>query len=123
MDDTDIVARFNAAITAADIGALAGLITDDHRFVDPAGNEIAGREEVLAAWRGFFQAFPGYRNTFAQTRADGGSLCLMGASHCSDPRLDGPALWRATLQGGKLAAWEVFDDTADTRRALGFMSG
>ena len=53
MDDTDIVARFNAAITAADIGALAGLITDDHRFVDSAGNEIAGREEVLAAWRGF----------------------------------------------------------------------
>lgn len=123
MDSIDTIEDFNAAITAGDLGALARLVTDDHRFVDSAGTVIVGREAVLAAWQRFFEAFPGYRNIFEATRAEGDVVCLRGASRCADPRLDGPALWRATLEGSRLASWEVFDDTDATRAALGFASG
>ncbi|MCB1347545.1 MAG: nuclear transport factor 2 family protein, partial [Maritimibacter sp.] len=101
MTPLEIVHAFNDAITAADAEGLGRLMTDDHRFTDPAGTEIAGRAAVLAAWAGFFAAFPGYRNLFDDIRTAGDTICLRGVSECSDPRLDGPALWRATLDGGR----------------------
>jgi ketosteroid isomerase-like protein len=41
-------------------------MTEDHTFVDSAGNAVAGRQRVLDAWRGFFDAFPDYRNEWAE---------------------------------------------------------
>lgn len=123
MDTTAPIREFNAAIAAADLVAIARLITDDHRFVDPAGRAIVGRAAVLDAWRGFFAAFPGYVNIFDEMRAEGDTVCARGASRCGDPRLDGPALWRVTLRRGRPSVWEVFDDALETRARLGFVSG
>lgn len=113
------VIAFNEAITAADLDALAGLLTDDHVFTDSAGTEIAGKPAVCDAWSGFFAAFPGYRNIFDSIATDGDTVIATGESRADDPRLSGPALWRARVTGGQLASWEVFDDTANIRAQLG----
>ena len=57
-----VAAAFNEAINTRDLDRLAGLMTDDHTFVDSAGGTVAGKPACVEAWRGFFEAFPDYRN-------------------------------------------------------------
>ena len=105
---TDVVAAFNDAINAADLERLEALMTEDHRFVDSAGQEVAGRAACVDAWRGFFASFPDYRNVFEQIREVApGELVVDGRSVSSDPRLDGPARWSATVVGGQVRRWQV----------------
>jgi ketosteroid isomerase-like protein len=111
---------FNDAITARDIGALRGLMSHDHTFIDSAGNVVSGREDALEAWQGFFEAFPGYRNVWTTVTTSGERLTACGHSICAvDPRLDGPALWTASAFGGKVSEWRVYEDTPETRALLG----
>ena len=82
-----------------------------------------GRSAALAAaWQAFFRAFPDYRNIFHDMRVSGSQVTCRGESRCSVALLDGPALWRATIAAGLIARWEVFDDTPENRRTLGFAS-
>jgi ketosteroid isomerase-like protein len=82
-------------------------MADDHTFVDSAGATIAGRPACIEAWRGFFDAFPDYRNVFASLVADGDIVTAAGHSECSEPALAGPARWTATIRDGKVARWQV----------------
>jgi hypothetical protein len=91
---------------------------DDHTFVDTEGGVVSGKGECLAAWRGFFAAFPDYRNVFASLSADGDTVTIVGRSECSEPSLHGPALWTATVRDGKVAQWRVYADTFENRRRL-----
>jgi ketosteroid isomerase-like protein len=114
-----LVRSFNACISGRDADGLATLMTDDHVFVDTAGSRVAGREACLEAWRGFFAAFPDYQNAFERMRIAGDHVVIAGHSSCSDPRLDGPALWSAKPRGSQLCEWRVYDDTAANRERLG----
>lgn len=114
-----VVAKFNACINEADLEGLVALMTDDHAFIDSAGSTISGKQAVAAAWSAFFCAFPGYRSEFFRDRVNGDTIAIEGRSSCSDPRLDGPALWRARIRDGRVAAWQVYKDTPEMRRSLG----
>jgi uncharacterized protein (TIGR02246 family) len=115
-----VVVEFNEAINSRDLSALAGLMTDDHSFVDAEGNAVSGREAVLEAWRGFFDAFPDYRNVWAELRSKGDVFVATGHSVCAtEPRLDGPAIWTATVRGDRVSVWRVYEDAAEERSRLG----
>jgi 2-haloacid dehalogenase len=115
----EVVLEFNAAINRQDLDRLARLMTDDHEFVDSAGNVEQGRTRMTEGWRGFFTAYPDYRNTFMRVSARGDEVTVIGFSTCSTPELDGPALWRATVAGDRVARWQVLVDTPDHRAELG----
>ncbi len=126
MDDLQrlaTVSRFNDFINAQDIERLSQMMTDDHMFIDKLGNKICGRSACAQAWRGFFAAFPDYRNIFAQIFELGEFVVVVGRSTCSDLRLDGPALWTARLRDACLAEWRVLDDLPKTRSELGLAEG
>jgi ketosteroid isomerase-like protein len=111
---------FNDAITRRDLAALRGLMTDDHAFVDSGGNVISGMRDALDAWRGFFEAFPDYRNVWTDLTADGDTLIATGHSICAtEPELHGPAIWAATVRGDRVSVWRVYEDTPDNRARLG----
>jgi ketosteroid isomerase-like protein len=115
----DVVTRFNAMINARDLDGLAALMSADHTFVDAIGGTVSGRPACLDAWRGFFAAFPSYRNEFASIRATGAVVVVTGRSRCAElAELDGPALWSAVVDGDLVREWRVYDDTPQTRRAL-----
>ena len=116
-----IVTRFNACINARDADGLAELMTDDHVFIDSLEASVRGKAACLEAWRGFFEQFPDYANTFEELRAnaDQDTVVVRGYSTCSDAALDGPALWRARVSDGKVAEWRVYDDAVDNRDRLG----
>jgi ketosteroid isomerase-like protein len=114
-----LLRSFNACISRRDVGGLSMLMTDDHVFIDTAGARVTGKEACLEAWRGFFAAFPDYRNVFERMRIVGDHVAIAGHSSCSDPRLDGSALWSAKLRGSQLCEWRVYDDTDANRERLG----
>jgi ketosteroid isomerase-like protein len=126
MDGADIrtyASSFNSRINAQDLGGLSELMTDDHVFIDAAENVVSGKRACLKAWQGFFAAFPDYKNTFDSMHATGDSVAIVGRSSCSDPRLDGPALWRAKIRGSQISEWRVFEDTKSNRVSLGLQVG
>lgn len=102
-DPVSVAGRFNDSINDRDIDGLASLMADDHTFVDTEGGVVSGRHACLEAWRGFFTAFPDYRNIFASFTMRGDVVTIVGHSLCSMPGLAGPALWTATISGGKVA--------------------
>ena len=113
------VLRFNECINHRDLEGLVSLMTSDHRFVDAAGRQVRGREAVRDAWRGFFSKFPDYQNVFAQLTSHGQEVVIVGNSTCTESTLNGAALWKVRVDAGLIVEWCVFDDNAETRRALG----
>jgi len=114
------VLAFNDAINARDVAALDRLMTEDHSLIDSAGHEISGRDEVLSAWRGFFDAYSDYRNIWSEVRPTGEFVIATGRSTCStEPQLDGPAIWAAKTRGERISEWRIYEDTEANRRRLG----
>ena len=60
MTRKETILAFVDAINAHDPDGLAQLMSDDHTFIDAHGNEVSGREQMLAGWRGYFEWFPDY---------------------------------------------------------------
>lgn len=116
--------RFNEAINRADLAALGNLMTGDHSLVCYGSVDASGRDASLAAWRGFFEAYPGYLNTMAVVVSQGGLVAMAGSSECPrEPELEGPALWSATVEdSGLLSEWRVWRDTPENRHLLGLPS-
>jgi len=70
------------------------------------------------AW--FFGAYPDYRNEFASiVSASSDAVAVSGRSFCSEPALDGPALWTARVREGRVCEWRVYEDTPETRARIG----
>jgi len=118
-DPVAVAARFNDSINRRDVEGLARLMSDDHRFVDAEANSVAGKSACLDAWRGFFDAFPDYRNTFTSLTANDDVVTIVGYSECAEPSLAGPALWTATITGETVTEWRVYTDTPENRARLG----
>jgi ketosteroid isomerase-like protein len=116
------VLRFNDFINAGDIDGLARMMSEDHVFIDTANNKIVGKAACISAWRGFFAAFPDYRNDFEYLCLRGDFVVVVGRSASSDPRLQGPALWTAAVRGGLVVEWRVLADTPANRASLGLPS-
>lgn len=121
MNESEAVAtRFNDMITAADADGLADLMAESHSFIDSAENTVSGRAACREAWRGFFEAFPTYRNEFVSVDERDGIVIMTGRSVCAEnSELDGPAIWTARTVGRLVSEWRVYDDTPQVRRELG----
>jgi ketosteroid isomerase-like protein len=119
MDPQALTLQFNEHINNRNLDGLAALMTDDHVFIDAAGRPIHGKEQCLKAWQGFFSSFPDYQNIFDSLIVGEHTVSVIGRSACSDQRLDGPALWTATVRENKISEWRVYDDTPNNRRKLG----
>ena len=117
---TTIALHFNACINTRDLAGLAALLTDDHTFIDAANTAVHGKHRVVEAWQGFFALFPDYRNLFDRVESRQDLVAIMGCSTCSEPQLDGPALWTAKVRGDQVAEWRVYTDTPANRLALSF---
>src|SRR5262249_46329752 len=114
----DVAIRFNDAINRRDVDELARLMTDDHAFTDTAGAGVTGKADCLAAWRGFFEQFPDYRNTFTRTLARGDVAIAVGYASCATEALDGPAIWTAETRGSQVSHWRVHHDSLAVRASL-----
>jgi hypothetical protein len=98
-------------------------MTEDHTLITGTEDPVDGREACLFAWRQFFELFPDYRNAFERVWAVGRVVRMSGRSVCTDERLNGPAIWKAVVEGTRVREWYVDEDTPEGRRRLGHDSG
>lgn len=117
MKPEEVVLQFVAAVNKADVDGLAGLMTDNHVFVDSSGSRTTGREAMRDAWSLFFQTVQGYRINVEEIYSLDVKVVLTGLasgvySTSGRPRASGfwsvPAAWRAVVKGDRIAVWQVF---------------
>lgn len=112
----ETIQAFIDAINAHDVESLAKLMSDDHIFIDPHGNEMRGKETMSDGWRGYFEWFPDYQIEVADSFENGEVFAMFGFAGGSfkgnaDAKWRLPAAWKAIVKDGHIALWQVFADT------------
>jgi len=112
----ETIQAFIESINAHDVGSLAKLMTDDHVFIDSYGNEMQGKETMIAGWRGYFEWFPDYYIEISEVFQNGESFAIFGFAGGSfkgndDAEWRLPAAWKVMVKDGRVDLWQVFADT------------
>lgn len=112
----EVIFAFIECINAHDVEGLGTLMSDDHAFIDANGNQVSGREKMIAGWRGYFEWFPDYYIEVTEVFEEGEQLALFGLAGGSFKKKEGenwrlPAAWKATVKDGRVTLWQVFADT------------
>ena len=112
----EIILAFIDRINAHDVEGLGKLMSDDHTFIDAHGNQVSGKEQMVAGWCGYFEWFPDYFIEVTDIFENGemfGMFGFAGGSFKGRPdaswRL--PAAWKAIVKDGRVALWQVIADT------------
>jgi ketosteroid isomerase-like protein len=118
---------FVRAINRQDVGALAELMTEGHRFVDSLENVVTGRDRMLAGWKSYFAMVPDYTIAVEETYCDGPIVVMLGKAQgtyavdgrtAAENRWETPVALRARVEGGKLAEWQVYADNEPLRQIM-----
>ena len=127
MSPNEAVHRFVETINGGDPERIAELLTECHRFVDPGGRVVEGREAMLEAWRGYLEKVPDYRIEVEETFFKGTLVVILGTAR-GTYRPKGwiragnawstPAAWRARVAGDLIAEWQVYADNEPIRRLM-----
>jgi uncharacterized protein (TIGR02246 family) len=122
-----IVERFVAAINAHDVEQLVALMTLDHRLVDSLGKVLTGRDQMRAAWSGYFAMVSDYHITIERVFSDaqevivcgvaGGTLSTGGA-YRPENAWSTPVALRAQITEGLIAEWRVYADNEPLRESM-----
>jgi ketosteroid isomerase-like protein len=103
-----IALKFNEKINLQDLEGLAGLMTEDHTFIDNSGEITKGKDVMKEGWRRFFEKYPDYKNTFTSVVVQENVVVMVGYSTCSYKPLDGPNIWTAKIRQGLVSEWRVY---------------
>lgn len=60
MTNKQTAVAFIERINAHDVPGLGELMSADHTFIDAHGNQVSGKEKIIAGWRGDFEWFSDY---------------------------------------------------------------
>lgn len=119
--------KFVETINVHDVDGLAGLMTEDHIFIDSLGSAVHGREAMRKGWGGYFRMVPDYTLTIEGTYSLGNTVILLGSAHgtyTNDGRLlpenawKTPAALRAVIEDGKVKEWRVYADNEPIRQLM-----
>ena len=119
------VVSFIDAINRGDVNRLGDLMTEDHHldvFDEPP---LRGRDANLDAWRGYVLAFPLYVIYVERVAEHNGEVAVLGhttGSHLGlpdDEEVRLSLIWKARVEAGKLACWQLVDDTVEGRKQFG----
>src|SRR5579863_1309867 len=109
-----LVEGFAARINAHDAPGIVALCTEAHVFTDGLGNRLTGHAALLSGWRAYFGLFADYRIEVEHCVAHGELVLLSGwaqGTHgASGLTFRIPAAWRARLEAGRIAEWQVYAD-------------
>lgn len=108
--------QFNECINNRDLGGLAGLMTDDHTFIDRSGNVKSSKQVMVEIWRQFFGLVPHYRNTFEHVQSKGDTVVILGHAYWSEEQPRDPVIWVARIADDLVAEWRILEDTPENRR-------
>jgi ketosteroid isomerase-like protein len=132
--ETDVVRvalRFVNEINRHDVGALLGLVSPDHTFVDGLGHELRGVDRLREAWTSYFRTIPDYRIVIEDHLQFGpvvglfgsaSGTCAAGNELSSARRWKIPAAWKAVVRDNHVERWQVYADNEPVRKILATLS-
>ena len=127
MTAIETVQEFIDAINQRDIDRICRLMTEDHLFIDSLGAEFRGGDGMRKGWAAYFSMVPDYAIQVKESIAEGQLVVVTGmarGTYSPDGKLktnDGwstPAAWRAVVDNGRIATWQVFADNEPLRMIL-----
>jgi len=71
-----IALQFNEYINNQDIESLSSLMTEDHIFIDRAGDEYG---DMINGWKEFFTNYPTYRNYFTRVESKDNLVIILSS--------------------------------------------
>ena len=108
--------QFNECINKQDIDGLSSLMTEDHVFADRAGNGDKGKESMTKGWRGFFDMFPEYKNTFVRVQSQYELVVIYGYAVWKNGTERDYVIWTAKIKNNLVAEWRIYEDTEDNKK-------
>jgi ketosteroid isomerase-like protein len=112
-------------INRSDPDGLGALMTVDHTLQVFDEEPLIGRDANVAAWRGYFAAFPEYVIYAHRIAVDGAVVAVQGwttGSHLGLPdedELELSLIWLATVVDGAVSRWQLIEDVDANRRRFG----
>ncbi|MFX1379912.1 MAG: hypothetical protein ACFFA4_12555 [Promethearchaeota archaeon] len=111
------VLQFNEYINNQDIEGLTSLMTEDHIFIDRAGDRFG---DMVNGWKEFFTNFPSYRNYFTRVESRDNLVVIIGYAKWSTESLEEDhAIWTAKVDNDKVELWQIYEDTEANRKKFG----
>ena len=127
MTAIETVREFIDAINQQDVGCICRLMTDDHLFIDSLGGESRGRDVMRKGWAAYFSMVPDFAIEAKESFADGQLVLVTGIARGTyspggtlkpDDGWSTPAAWRAIVDSGRIATWQIFADNEPIRLIL-----
>ncbi len=121
MTAADSILRFVEKINRHDLQGLVALMTEDLLFTDSEGNQVRGRQKMLAAWQGYFSMMPDYHIQVEKVFQNQDEVVLLGTAKgtyalggklLKKNRWEIPAAWRGVVQNGLVKEWQVYADNS-----------
>jgi len=122
-----VAQQFVRAINRQDVDAIAGLMTEGHRFIDSLGNTVTGSAAMRAGWAGYFRMVPDYSIAVEEAYSDGPVAILLGTAQGTylaggelkpENRWSTPVAIRAFVEDSKVAEWRVYADNEPIRKLM-----
>ena len=127
----DTVLAFLEQINARSADGLCALMTEDHVFLDGLGNRMQGKEAMRKAWTGYFRMFPDYRVSHTDIFSRGDVVAAFGTAEgtlavkeqlSKENHWSVPSAWRAVVENGLIAEWQVYADNQSARKIMGMQN-
>ena len=112
--------EFIKQINEQNIDGIYNMMTFDFLFLDAHGNNIFGRDKMIAGWAAYFKTYPDYKIEITNVFESHPYYALFGyASGTYKGMKDKensyhwrlPTAWKALLEGNKIKEWHVYVDT------------
>jgi len=124
----DVALEFVNRINRHDVGGLAAIMSEDHRFIDGLGQAVDGRERMEKGWLGYFSWFPDYRIKVDDILSNGNVVALFGTAEgtfsvngklAAENHWKIPAAWKAVIRGEQVSEWSVYADNEPVWKVMG----
>jgi len=121
----DVALRFVEHINRQDLQSLVESMTEEHTFIDLAGDVHRGRETMQEGWAQYFSMCPEYMIHVSEVYISGRDVILVGrttGSHLQQPRhieIQDTIIWIARVENDQVAEWKLYYDSQENREALG----
>jgi len=115
-----VVLSFVEKINQGNVSSLADLLSEDHTFIDASGDAFTGLKTMAKRWRDYLAACPEYQIFIRQIYQYNDQVILIG--HTTGSHLNLPdvvefhaegVIWKAETSQGKVAAWQILQDTQE----------
>jgi ketosteroid isomerase-like protein len=123
-----VALEFVNRINRHDVGGLAALMSEDHRFIDGLGQAVDGRERMEKGWLSYFTWFPDYLIKVDEILGKGNVVALFGTAEGTflvngkllpENHWKIPAAWKAVMRGEQVSQWSVYADNEPVWKVMG----